>query len=217
VDQDSCVDVSSASGEGSGYTDTPLGWIGDEIIFERLNGDQQPVEFWSVSVDRSTLEPVGYTMLGGGDGDLESFIRPYPIDGGLLFPTYGAWIWIAQDGSVNEIDDNPYGGVITQIRISVPSGTLSYVAGGNLILAPIDAPGSAIFQVPFDDVDYSFAPDQSRIAVNTGDTIEIWDTQGNVLTTLPNPDGIAIGSLTWIDEGLVFVDASNGVLRIIQP
>ncbi len=72
-------------------------------------------------------------------------------------------------------------------------------------------------QLPFSGSDYDFSPDGSRVAVVTGDGIEIWDTAGIVLATYPNDDGITLGSLTWLNQGLVFVDLTNGVLRIIQP
>lgn len=211
----SCVDISSGSSNG-GTTDTPIGWLDGEIIYERLNGDEYPVEFRAVSIDPATLQPVDHRLLGGADSDLGTLIRPYLVDGGLLVPTPSSWLWITLDG-VNEIDANPYGGGLGLIRINQGLGTISYVAGGSLVVASLDAPGIPITQLPFDGVDYVFSPDGSRVAVVTGSGIEILDTSGSVLATYPNDEGISLGGLAWLNQGLVFADLSNGVLRIIQP
>jgi hypothetical protein len=212
---DSCVDISSGTGEGSGYTDTPIGWIGDEVIYERLNGDEDPVEFRAITLD-SSMQPVGDRLIGGGDFDIETMIRPYPVNGGLLVPSPSAWLLITQS-SVDTIDGNPYGRDLGQIRFNPSTEQISYVAGGNLILASIYSPGTPILQLPFSGAEHDFSPDRQRIAVRTDAGIEIWDTQGNVLLSYPNDDGIAVGSLSWLNEGLVYVDLSNGVLRIVQP
>jgi hypothetical protein len=86
-----------------------------------------------------------------------------------------------------------------------------------LILASLNSPGSAILEIPFGAEDYDFSPDGSRIAVLVNSQIEIWDSDGTVLETYANDEGIAIGSLGWFNQGLIFADLSNGVLRVIQP
>ena len=212
----SCVDISSSSAEESGTTDTPIGWLNGEVIYERLNGNQYDVEFRAISLDPNSLQPLDDRSIGGGDADLETMTRPYPVNGSLLVPTSSSWLMISND-SVDVIDSNPYGYDIDQIRINPGTGQISYVAGGNLILASLNAPGSAILEIPFGAQDYDFSPDGSRIAVVNNSQIEIWDTDGNVLATYANDEGIALGSLGWFREGLLFADLSNGVLRVIQP
>jgi hypothetical protein len=212
----SCREISSSSGEGSGYTDTPIGWLNGEAIYERLNGDEYPVEFRAVSIDPDSLEPQEDRLIGGGDyGDIGTLIRPYPVNEALLVPTASDWLLISSD-SVDAIDSNPYGD-LSQIRVNPGTGVISYVSGGNLILAPLESPGSPMVSLPFSEVDYDFSPNGDRIAVSTGETIEIWDSSGNVLTTFTNTDGIALGSLAWFNQGLIFADLTNGVLRVIQP
>jgi hypothetical protein len=211
-----CVDISSASrGDGS-YTDTPIGWLNGDVIYERLNGDDYPVEFRAVSVDPSTLEPGQDRLLGGGDMDWETLIRPYPVDGGLLVPAPSAWLLITPD-SVSAIDGNPAGQGITQIRITPATGIISYVTGGNLVLASLQAPGTPIATLPFTGGDYDFSPNGDRVAMLSDESLDIYDLDGNLLTSFPNPEGVNVGSLTWLNQGIVYVDFTGNVIRVIQP
>nr|MBA2776768.1 hypothetical protein [Chloroflexia bacterium] len=210
------VDISSGSGEGSGYADAPIGWLSGEAIYERSGGDTYPIEFWAVTLDPGSLQPIDDRLLGGGEADYFTTTRPYPVSGGLLAPTSSSWLLITPS-SVEVVDSNPFGQDLSLIRFNPAAGQISYVSGGSLMLASIQAPGSPFVQVPFSGADYDFSPDGSRIAINAGATIEIWDTQGNLLTVLANDEGVGIGSLAWIDQGLIYVDATNGVLRIVQP
>lgn len=212
----SCSDVSSSGGAGGGYTDNPIGWLNGEVIYERIGGEDYPVEFRAVTLDSSSLEPMEDRLIGGGDAGLTTISRPYPVNGGLLAPSSTSWILISTS-SAAVVGANPYGQDLGQIRFSSATQQISYVSGGTLILASIQAPGSPIVQVPYSGADYDFSPDGGRIAVITGATIEIWDTQGNLQTTFANDEGISIGSLSWLNQGLVYVDVSNGVLRVVQP
>ncbi len=206
----SCVDISSASANVDGHIDNPIGWLGGEVIYERIRGDQFPVEFRAIS-----LESGEDRLIDGGEDDLERFIRPYPADGALLVPSSAGWLRITSS-SVEIVDDNPYGS-IDLIRIDRAAGRISYVSGGTLVVADLGSPGSPILELPFAGSDYDFSPDGSQVAVVTGGGIDILGTSGNLLASLPNEDGIAIGSLAWLSDGLVFVDLSNGVVRIIEP
>ncbi len=211
-----CVDISSASRGDGAYTDTPIGWLNGEVIYERMYGDQYPIEFRAVSVDGNTLEPGQDRLLGGGEMDWETLIRPYPIDNGLLVPTPSAWLMITPD-SVTAIDGNPYGQNLTQIRITPATGIVSYIAGGELILASLQSPGTPIATLPFSGGDYDFSPNGDQVAILTDESLQILDLNGNLLATYPNPEGVNVGSLTWLNQGIVYVDFTNGVLRVIQP
>jgi hypothetical protein len=214
VQGDQCIDVSSVSGAGGSYTDTPLGWLNGEVIYERDGGET--IEFRAITLDSATLAPVADRPLGGGDASLKTVTWPYPVSGGLLVPSLSSWIFISPS-SVQVVDGNPYGQDLAQIRFNSTTGQVSYVSGGFLLLASISAPGSPIGQVAFFGADYDISPDGSRIAVSTGATIEIWDTQGNIQTAFANNEGVSLGSLTWLNDGLVYVDSTNGVLRVVQP
>ncbi|MBA2469981.1 MAG: hypothetical protein H0V37_11305, partial [Chloroflexia bacterium] len=209
---DSCVDISSASSSG-GTNDSPIGWLDGQVIYERLRGDDFPVEFRAIAIDQGSVED---RLIGGGGSDLETMIQSYPVDGGLLVTVPAGWLFVSTS-SVEVIDDFAAGQDVSLIRVDQSSGFISYVSGGSLILAATSSPGSPVVQVPFAGSDYDFSPDGSRIAVVTGAGIEIQDTAGNVLATYPNDDGIVLGSLTWLTDGLVFVDLTSGVLRVIRP
>lgn len=210
------VDISSGSGEGSGYSDAPIGWLNGEAIYERTGGDTHPVEFRAVTLDPASLEPTGDRLIGGGDTGFTTFARPYPVNGGLLTPSTTVWLLITPS-SVDVVDVNAYGEQLGLIRHNPATQQVSYVSAGSLILASAQSPGSSTVQIAFTGVDYDFSPNGSQIAVSTGATIEIRDTDGNVVFTFDNDEGIAIGSLAWLSQGLIYVDATNGVLRIVQP
>ncbi|MBA3378470.1 MAG: zf-HC2 domain-containing protein [Chloroflexia bacterium] len=212
----SCVDISATSGTVGGFTDTPIGWLNGEVIYERLNGDDFAVEFRAISLDSGSLQPSEDRLIGGGNADLETMIRPYPVDGALLVPSPSAWLRISTS-SVDIVSNNPYGQDLGQIRWNQAAGQISYVSGGTLVLASTSSPGSPILQLAYAGSDYDFSPDGNRIAVVTGPGIDILDTSGNVLIIYPNEEGIALGSLVWLNDGLVFVDLTSGVLRILEP
>lgn len=213
--RDSCLDVSSASGQGGNHTDTPIGWLDGQVIYERLNGDDYAVEFRVIALD-DDLQPIEDRLIGGGGQEYETNIRPYAVEGTLLAPSAGGWVRIST-AQVEILGNSQFGNDITQIRLYESAGQIAYVSGGTLILAPTSSPGSPILQLPYAGSDYDFSPDGSRIAVVTGTGIEIIDTSGSVISTFGNDGGIAIGSLSWLNDGLVFVDLDGGVLRILQP
>jgi hypothetical protein len=211
-----CVDISSASKSDAGGTDTPIGWIGDTAIYERLNGGDQVVEFRAVTLDPSTLEPLDDRVIGGGEWDWETTVRPYPYGDGLLVPTANYWLSITLDG-VTPVSGNPGQGGLSQFRFKPDAGLIGYVSGGSVFVAPLNAPGEAVAQIPFDGYDYDISPDGTQVAILSGDGISIYDFSGNLVATIPNPEGISVGSLAWLNEGIVFVDFTNGVLRGLQP
>ncbi len=211
-----CVDLSSASRGDGGSTDTPIGWLNGEVIYERMNGDDYAVEFRAVAVDPGTLEPGQDRSLGGGDGDWETVLRPYPVDGGLLVPTYSSWILITPEAA-SAIDGNAYGGDLFQIRITPATGIISYVVNGELILASLQAPGTPIATLPFGGGDYDFSPNGDQVAILTDEELRILDLNGTLLVSYPNPEGVNVGSLTWLNQGIVYVDFTGNVIRVIQP
>ena len=143
-------------------------------------------------------------------------MRPYPSNGGLLVPTLNYWLLITQDG-VTEITGNPAQQAVEQIRLKPDQGLIAYSTGGTIYVAPLDAPGDATAQIPYPGVDYDVSPDGTQVAILSGDGIAIYDLAGNLVTTIPNPEGLAVGSLTWLNDGIFFSDLTNGVLRVVQP
>jgi hypothetical protein len=210
----SCVDITTLGGDSGGYEDYPLGWIGSVVIYERANGDTYPLEFHAVTLN-ADHQPIDDRVIGGGESTLATLIRPYPANGGLLVPTPDSWLLLTAD-AMQVIDDNPYGRDLGQIRFDPNGNAISYVSGGTLIRASLSEPGTPLVQLPYNGEDYDFSPNGDRLAVRTGDTIEILDLAGTVQATYTG-DGHRIGSLVWANEGLFYVDTTDGVLRLIQP
>ncbi len=210
-----CADVSTGSKGDEFTTDTPIGWVGDLAVYERLLGDDS-VEFRAVSIDPGSRQPIEDISLGDGPWDWFTIVRPYPSNGGLLVPTLNYWLLITQDG-VTEITGNPAQQAVEQIRLKPDQGLIAYSTGGTIYVALLDAPGDATAQIPYPGFDYDLSPDGTQVAILSGDGIAIYDLAGNLVTTIPNPEGLAVGSLTWLNDGIFFSDLTNGVLRVVQP
>lgn len=210
----SCLDLTSGSATGS-RTDTPLGWLNGEVIYERIDeATANPIAYRAVRFDATTGAILEDRLLGEDGFDTESILRPYPVEGGLLVLAREAWLFI-DGGSVQARGPNPYGEGVGLIRIHPATGEISYVADGQLLIAPLAAPGSPTVQLPFGGIDYDLAPDGSQIVVSTGDGLQIVGRDGQVLTTVVNPDGIPIGQVAWLNEGIIFVDQASGQVRLL--
>lgn len=210
-----CVDVSTASKGDAGGLDTPIGWIGDRAVYERILGDGS-IEFRAISIDPSTFEAVDDVSLGEGPWDWETVVRPYPLNGGLLVPALNYWLYISP-GGVTVVSGNPGQGSVEQFRLKPDLGLIAYSTGGTILVAPLDAPGEIMTEIPYAGFDYDLSPDGSQVAILSGDGIAIYDLSGNLITTIPNPEGISVGSLTWLHDGIFFSDLTNGTLRVVQP
>jgi hypothetical protein len=208
-----CVDASAGTAPG-GQVDTPIGWLEGEVIYERQGGESAAIEYRAVRFVPGTLEVADDQLLGGGDADLEFFLRPYPVGGGLLVPTASSWLYVTTS-SMQVIDANPYGENLGLVRVYPGGNLIAYVTGGTLVIARLDAPGSAIAELPFAGIDYDLAPNGDLVAVISDSGIEVLDLQGNVVASVPNDGGLALGGITWVNEGILYVDYSNGVIRII--
>jgi hypothetical protein len=91
------------------------------------------------------------------------------------------------------------------------------VAGGELILASLQSPGTPMATLPFGGGDYDFSPNGDQVAILTDEELRIVDLNGNLLVSYPNPEGVNVGSLTWLNQGIVYVDFTGNVIRVIQP
>jgi len=210
-----CLDATSASATGP-HQDTPLGWLNGELIYERIDETAaNPLSYHAVRLDPVTGAIAEDRTLGEGGRDIESILRPYPLDGGLLVLAQDAWLFIDANG-VESRDSNPYGNGVQLIRIHPANGELSYVADGQLITASLVSPGSPNSQFPFSGTDYDLSPDGSQIVINTGSELQIVGRDGQLDTTIVNPEGLPIGPVVWLNEGIVFVDLSSGELRLVQ-
>ena len=213
-DAGACLDATSPSATGS-HLDTPLGWLNGELIYERIDETaNDPVSYRAVSFDPDTRVIAEDRVLDEGGREIESLRRPYPVDGGFLVLASGAWLFI--DGeSVQTRGDNPYGDAVQLIRLHPATGEISYVVGDNLMTASLESPGTPVSVIPFAGTDYALSPDGSQVVGVTGSELQVVGRDGRLIRSFRNPDGIAIGSVVWLDEGIVFVDLTTGALRLI--
>ncbi|HSH22260.1 MAG TPA: hypothetical protein VK992_06580, partial [Candidatus Caenarcaniphilales bacterium] len=206
---DECVEL-SADADGVPATDTPLGWVEGRAVYMRQAGDT--VAYYAVNPDGSDTTD----LLPPGGPELALSGPVIDLGDSLLVPGAGVWIRLTGfSGSV--VGDNPYG-EISLVRTNLPGSIVGFVADGQIVVAPIDAPGAPLAQFAVERiVDFDVAPDGQRIVISTGATIVITDFEGVELGRFSNPAGVEVGSVLWLEDGIYFVDQSNGVLRRVDP
>ena len=206
-----CVDATRDGGEGA-HTDAPIGWIGDRLIYERMTGDGS-VEVRALAWDTGAASPAGDTQLGTIDQPFSSLGRGYRAQAGTLIAGTDAWMLVT-DTEASIIDGNPYGEV-RLARTAFADPVIAYVAGGQLIVAPQDAPGSPIVAIPFSGVDFDISPAVDRIVVSTGSGLEIYTFDGELVGR--SGTGVKTGSVVWLSGGIVFIDLTNNTIRLVDP
>lgn len=203
-----CVAATSDSGDGA-YLDQVIGWVDDTLIYQRIS-DAGTVEIRALVWNGA---PVSDQQIGSVDAPLTPLDAAYPVEIGTLIPTESAWLLVS-GGSAELIDSNPYGS-IQLVRTNHAEDLITYVAGGELIVADVSSPGSAISAIPFNGLDYDLSPDTGTIAISTGSGIELWSRDGNLVGA--SDTTIATGSLLWRSSGIVFIDLTNDLIRLVDP
>src|SRR5665811_2154768 len=147
-----CVDATSDSANGP-HTDEPIGWVDGRLIYQRIgNGNGEPVEIRAVEWNG---EPISDEALGAIDNPIDPLGAAYPVDAGTLIPASSSWLLIS-DGSARITGQNPYGD-IQLVRANFGDDLITYVAGGQVIVAPASSPGDALSSIPFNGVDYDLS------------------------------------------------------------
>lgn len=204
----SCVEATSADDDIS-VIDDPIGWVDNTLLYQRITEDQE-VELRAVEWNGAPVSDEGFGSL---DGTVTALGAAYPVGIGTLVPTDSAWL-LVEDGSVQVIDGNPYG-AIQLVRTDYEEDIITYVAGGQLIIASVSSPGTAISTVPFSGVDYDLSPDASTVAISNGSGIELWSRDGTFIGA--SDSSIDTGSVVWRSTGIIFIDQTNDLLRLLDP
>jgi hypothetical protein len=197
----------------AGTTDTPIGWLGDTVMYERIDGNS--VSFRAFDLDPDSLEQSNDRELLSGDRGVESTRNgAYYGRGGLLVPGAEQWVFLSLDGNSQVLGANPYTD-ISLVRTDHPSGAITYVGNGQLIVADMGDPGNARATVSFQGTDYDLAPGGDLLAISTGSGIQIVDFSGQVLAEYTGGGQIQVGSVLWLNAGVAFIDASSGEVLLI--
>lgn len=214
------IEVCGASGcaeatgddDAEGSVDSPIGWVGDRLLYQRSTPGGT-VELRALTWDVGSESTVDDSRLAEIDGPVTPLGRAYPVDAGTLIPTAEVWLLVTEsDASV--IDANPYG-QIELVRTNFSEPYIAYTAGGQLIVARQDSPGTAVMTLPFGGVDFDISPDMDAIVISTGEGVEIWNMDGQPLGASART--IRTGSVLWLSSGIVFIDQTNGTIRLLDP
>jgi hypothetical protein len=206
-----CEPATRESGDGA-YADSPIGWVGDNLIYQRQTEDGT-TEIRSLIWDPNAAEPASDELVETVGGPADPVGPGYPVGDGILIPTASAWL-LATEGSVSVIDQNPYG-QISLVRTSFNEPLIAYVAGGELIVAERTSPGTPRWTLPFSGVDYDISPDVDRVVISTGNGLEIWSLDGELLGA--SGTSIQTGSVLWLSGGIILLDQTNGIMRLLDP
>jgi hypothetical protein len=201
-----CEDLSAGSAKGA-HIDTPIGWLGDDAIYERTSG--AGVSYRAVNADTGDDRELvkGGQSLAAGDTVID-------LGNVLLVPGQGSWVRLTSDGG-SVLGNNPWGSSLAQVRAY--SSKLGFVAGGTLVITSLDDPTAVQAQVSANVVGYDISPDGSQVAISDGSTISVYGLDGSLRGSFANSGGIRIGSLVWRSDGIEFIDRTNGVIRVVDP
>jgi hypothetical protein len=197
------------SDAGESVTDIPAGWQGSTVYYQRLLLDQPG----RMQIRFANLDGSGDGLLWEGEGIDQGGTRPVTTDSGVLMPTPSSWLLIGFDGSASDLGGNPYGYVGAPILS--PFGTLvAYPIGGAIIVAPVEAPGSALGSIP-QSGGFAFSPDGKNLVVSDGASIMLYTNDGVLLGSALS--SVAIGPPNWTDSGIYYVQVgAEAALRRIS-
>jgi hypothetical protein len=218
VESGDCTDVSTASKDGEAAIDTALGWLGGGIVYERMQEDGS-VSYRYVTVDPGSGEVIEDVSLLDGDPSIESRLPAY-VSGETMLVTTTSDNWVVLTPGGGYVSGSQFGepGLVRVSGPSFRSSYVAYVVGGQLVIASVDDPGTAISAIPFNGVDYDISPDGSQVVISTGSTIDIYsvDSVDGQLLSSWDAGNTQTGSVLWLDSGIVYVDESTGTVRQIQ-
>ena len=196
----------------------PIGWYGTSAYYLRLLGDSDSTAVL-YGYDVNTLETVEIWRqtgieLSGGRGVSKQ-------DGTFLIPTNSEWMLVSIDGSQTSIDTMTF--PVTGAPILSPYGTqIVYPSGTQLVIAPIDTPGTAqgslIPYAPNAGAGYTWSPSGESLAVSDGASITIFDNFGSQIGLLTSDAGVTIAGPQWFEAGIYYLETSpSPSLRLAIP
>lgn len=187
--------------------DSPLGVIEGNAYFLRHYGDRTDIMMALAQgpslVDAQVIGSVG--PLGEAPIVWEA--------GGALYVWYpsGEWLQVTQgSGSVSQ-RSYPQPSLVRFAPVSQPGPLIGYFANGELVIAPVDSPDAAMVRIPSSGQDFDISPAGDRIAVVEEGDIVIYDMSGNRVAVYDGGD-MQPRTLIWLNDGIVFADASTGQL-----
>jgi hypothetical protein len=210
-DQDN-PDPRAGNGGGEVY-DTAIGWYGNVVIYERIEGDT--VSYRSVEVDPDSLELFNDQELISGDGTIQSTQNgAYYGNGGVLVPALNRWVYLSVNGDSQVLGENPYQD-IRMVRTGHPNGQITYIGDGQLVMADVTDPGIAQARCGVVPVDYDLAPGGDLFVISIGSAIQVVDFNCNVLASYNADNGVGVGSVLWLNQGIAYVDLATGNVELI--
>jgi len=145
-------------------------------------------------------------------GDSAIFQRAYP-DGRLELRSAssggggGYALWSGFDGGT-------FNTGIDQARVA--GDWLAYISGGQVFIAPLSDPNSAIPLSTTPVVGYDLSPDGSRVAVSNGYGISVYAVgSSEPFITVGNAGGIAIGTIDWTWDGILVSRPNTGDIVLL--
>jgi dipeptidyl aminopeptidase/acylaminoacyl peptidase len=190
--------------------DVPAGWLGQTPVFQRtyLNEPDRGVELWRAGDDAPF-----WSM------DALEVYTAHPISVGqsFLLATSGGWLQVAADGGSTNLGPSAITERFTELLVG-PAGMLAYAGQGQLVLAPLEAPGNLSGTFSYDGNGFDWSPDGSRLAVAAGSELLVLTPNGEVQATLAISSGGFVSGPYWTSQGILYMDsAANALQRVAAP
>jgi hypothetical protein len=209
-DSRSTTSITGITSNGENVDDVPAGWNSDSLLFYIRSFPDDPGKAQLHSVEWN-----GQSDTVIWEGQLGS-MAAVPI-----LTTQGVWVltdagWVLLDLGGGKSDPNPAQYSIAGDPIASPFGSLvAYSDGGSLIVASAENPwipfGSSIAS---NGGGFAFSPDGQSLVVADGSGLTIYGDDGSQIGHL---DGSSLSTPGWSNDGIYFVDVTDGTLRRISP
>ncbi|MGE3798294.1 MAG: hypothetical protein AB7G88_10650, partial [Thermomicrobiales bacterium] len=191
------------------YSDTPAGWSGSRYYYQRTFPESPgEIEFHSASWDGSDDQTIWTST-----DVVPVTSRPAATDDGFLIATNSRWILITTSGDAQDVGSNPYGS-IGVVLVSPYRTLISYTVGGEIVIAPVNGPGSAMAVLPFTG-GYDFSSSGEQIVISNGSTLELYSIYGEYLGSASG--SAATGPPYWSDDTIYYLELGGSTtLRAVS-
>lgn len=181
-----------------------------------VGGDGGTHYFLRTYADRPGVMELRTTTADGSDGgvlwstDDATLAAPRPAWGptGILLPTESGWLRISPGGDAVSLGPNPFGYIGIPV-VSPGGGLVAYSAGGEVIVAWTDAPGTPAATAPFPTQSggYAFATSGEEVVVCDGSELHVVSYDGSDLGTLAGSQ--PVGSCAWTGDTIYFLHVGD--------
>lgn len=191
--------------------DVPAGWLGQTAVYQRtyLDDPSRGIELWRVGDDAPfwTLE-----------GEQAYTVHPISLGQSVLLATSAGWFEVASNGDATNLGPASITGRIDEFAVG-PAGRIAYASEGQLVIASIENPGTALTTPAYSASGggFDWSPDGDRLVIAAGPTLTFVTQAGETIATLEPAGSSSVSGPYWTSRGVLFLTNDSAELRRVAP